>query len=96
MTRAYDQADYRNTRKERLENTIPKCVVCGSIKHMELDHKIPVDAGGTNDADNMQWLCRWCNRSKGSREYSNKFDSVRGVFLDENHPSNRAERTILF
>lgn len=32
----------------------------------EIDHIMPVVEGGTNHIDNLQLLCRRCNRSKGS------------------------------
>ena len=40
------------------------CVVCGSAENLEIDHIIPVSRGGTNDRENLQLLCRTCNRSK--------------------------------
>lgn len=32
---------------------------------LEIDHKIPVSRGGTNDDDNLVAACRTCNRAKG-------------------------------
>jgi len=32
----------------------------------EIDHVKPVVEGGDNSIDNLQLLCRFCNRSKGS------------------------------
>jgi HNH endonuclease len=32
--------------------------------NIEVDHKTPVSAGGTNDLENLQSTCRSCNRSK--------------------------------
>lgn len=43
------------------------CLRCGSTEHICLDHIIPVVAGGSNDLDNLQPLCRSCNSSKGGR-----------------------------
>lgn len=44
------------------------CVDCGEddITKLSVDHRIPVDAGGTNDADNLRTLCRRCNSVKGT------------------------------
>lgn len=30
------------------------------------DHKIPLSRGGTDTADNIEWVCRQCNSDKGS------------------------------
>lgn len=43
------------------------CLRCGSTQYICLDHIIPVVAGGSNDLDNLQPLCRSCNSSKGGR-----------------------------
>ncbi|WP_346657776.1 HNH endonuclease signature motif containing protein [Bacillus cereus group sp. BfR-BA-01355] len=34
---------------------------------MHLDHIIPLDVYGSNDASNFQLLCERCNTSKGAR-----------------------------
>jgi 5-methylcytosine-specific restriction protein A len=31
---------------------------------MHLDHVIPLAQGGTNDPDNLQWLCAGCHSRK--------------------------------
>ena len=41
------------------------CVKCGSTKNLEVDHKVSLANGGTNHIDNLQTLCRDCNRRKG-------------------------------
>jgi len=45
-----------------------RCVACGQITKLEVDHVIPVSQGGRNDIDNIQPLCRSCNASKGPNE----------------------------
>lgn len=40
------------------------CKYCGSNEDLEIDHIIPLAKGGTNDLDNLQILCRHCNRKK--------------------------------
>ncbi len=42
------------------------CAVCGEpSRDLGVDHIIPLVAGGTNDLDNLQLLCRSCNSKKG-------------------------------
>lgn len=44
-----------------------RCRECGASKDetsLEIDHIVPVARGGTNDIDNLQTLCRECNRMK--------------------------------
>lgn len=48
------------------------CQICGRKASLELtleiDHKIPVAQGGTNDPDNLWVLCFDCNRGKSTSE----------------------------
>lgn len=48
-------------KKEWLQSN---CFWCGSEEDLELDHIIPVAAGGTNEKHNAQTLCRQCNLFK--------------------------------
>ena len=51
---------------ERLKG---KCEHCGQhfeFRDMEGDHKTPWDDGGLTTDDNLQMLCRKCNRTKGA------------------------------
>lgn len=41
-----------------------KCVKCGSIEKLEVDHIIPLSRGGRENEDNMQILCKKCNCKK--------------------------------
>jgi hypothetical protein len=44
-----------------------RCRMCGSTEILEYDHIIPVSKGGTSDHENIQLLCRSCNRTKRTR-----------------------------
>jgi 5-methylcytosine-specific restriction endonuclease McrA len=41
-----------------------KCRACQSVDDIEFDHIHPVSKGGNSDFDNVQLLCRPCNRKK--------------------------------
>jgi 5-methylcytosine-specific restriction endonuclease McrA len=42
------------------------CVYCASTNNPELDHNEAHAKGGSDDGDNLQVLCRSCNRRKGA------------------------------
>jgi hypothetical protein len=41
-----------------------KCLCCGSIDKISLDHIIPVQKGGKDEVENLQPLCKSCNSKK--------------------------------
>ena len=41
------------------------CGAAGPKVELEIDHKIPVSRGGTDDIDNLKTACFKCNRGKG-------------------------------
>jgi 5-methylcytosine-specific restriction endonuclease McrA len=43
------------------------CKLCGSKEELQLDHIIPVTRSGKNRIENIQILCRVCNRQKGNK-----------------------------
>jgi len=44
-----------------------KCVYCGSMEKIEIDHVIPLSRGGSHSIGNLVPSCQYCNRSKGSK-----------------------------
>jgi len=41
-----------------------KCKQCESTDNLEIDHVYPFSRGGSNNKENLQLLCKPCNRSK--------------------------------
>lgn len=42
-----------------------RCLNCGAVRNLVLDHVIPIAKGGRSTIDNLQLLCAECNRLKG-------------------------------
>lgn len=62
----------RKLRHEVFKRDGYRCRECGASKDetsLEIDHIVPVARGGTNDIDNLQILCRECNRMKHTDEW---------------------------
>lgn len=58
---------YPKLRHEIMRRDGFRCVLCGqdaSNDRLEVDHIIPVVAGGTNDIKNLRTLCSECNKGK--------------------------------
>lgn len=56
------------TRLEIFERDAFTCEYCGRkrpISRLEVDHKVPLFRGGTDDPGNLTTSCRSCNRKKG-------------------------------
>lgn len=64
-TRHTGNSRYRRLRAQVLQ-THPACAYCGRVA-TEVDHIIPVSAGGTNTIHNLAPACTACNRRKGAK-----------------------------
>jgi hypothetical protein len=63
------KAEYESLRRD--SNFIKQfrdkpCVICGKPSDT-IDHIKPLSKGGTNDLNNLQPLCHWCNSKKADR-----------------------------
>lgn len=61
------------------------CLCCGASAPLTMDHVIPVTRGGTNEARNLQPLCRSCNSSKGDRTVDYRDPKRLQDFLNAHH-----------
>lgn len=68
--RPYDDPLYRRNRA-RILGSSPPCVRCG-MPATTVDHRVPLAAGGTHDAANLQPMCKRCNSSKADRMSSHR------------------------
>lgn len=72
------------SRFEVLRRAGGRCQLCGvshTTRQIDVDHIVPVSKGGSNDATNLQALCRTCNSQKGNRDDTD-FRAVADSFSD--------------
>jgi 5-methylcytosine-specific restriction endonuclease McrA len=60
----------REVRRRIFERDGNHCLDCESHWFLEVDHIIPVVLGGGDDDENLQTLCRTCNKAKGPPSYA--------------------------
>jgi 5-methylcytosine-specific restriction protein A len=46
----------------------PICVVCERATATQVDHHVPLSAGGTDDVGNLRAVCDRCHRAKSATE----------------------------
>ena len=52
---------WRRRRAWVIRRDFGQCVLCGGRERLEVDHKIPRAAGGTDEAHNLRTLCHACH-----------------------------------
>ena len=68
VARGYLNPMERKAFIEKHENKCAKCDLFIDIKNIEIDHIIPIAAGGTNEIHNLQPLCLDCHKNKSIEE----------------------------
>jgi hypothetical protein len=53
---------HASMRREVWRRASGKCVLCGSVHRLQIDHIRPVAKGGTNEKENLRLLCFNCNQ----------------------------------
>lgn len=51
-----------------------RCLCCGEVRPLTMDHIIPVTKGGRHEAANIQALCQPCNSRKGDRTIDYRYN----------------------
>ncbi|SDL74229.1 HNH endonuclease [Nonomuraea maritima] len=67
-----ERDDYRRTIPSNVRVFVfdrdgDRCVLCGAIQDLTLDHIFPWSLGGEDTVENLRVLCRSCNSRKGAR-----------------------------
>ena len=79
--RRYFTTQERNMVYNRTEG---HCGICGRFIPLEeytIDHIIPLSKGGTNDPDNLQPCCSFCNKAKDDSVGDEFFTRISRIFL---------------
>lgn len=72
-----------------------QCVACGGTIDLEIDHKVPVSKGGESVEENLQVLCRPCNRSKRvktAEQFATQRDNLRSLEKEREEEKRKRER----
>lgn len=73
-------------RKMIYDNADGYCKLCGRkiiYDDMTIDHIIPLAMNGTNDIENLQCSCRFCNSAKASILPEDFFDRITSIFMHQ-------------
>lgn len=53
-----------------------RCLCCGKVTDLTMDHVVPLSKGGMNDIGNVQPLCQSCNSAKFDRHIDYRMPEV--------------------
>jgi 5-methylcytosine-specific restriction endonuclease McrA len=60
------------------------CAYCGSKQYrLEIDHRIPLSRGGSNEPENIQAACQFCNRAKHDLDEAEFLEWLQAIQLLE-------------
>lgn len=70
-------------KKDTIKKKHPECVYCkcNNELYLEIDHKIPLSRGGTNDKSNLQVTCTLCNKLKDNMTHVEFKDYLKALKL---------------
>jgi hypothetical protein len=57
------------TLRKHIFNRDRRCVKCGSVHALQVDHILPRALGGSDDPDNLRLLCRSCNQRAAIEDF---------------------------
>lgn len=61
--------------RQRLDET-SRCLYCGSVENLTVDHIIPRSKGGKNGLDNVTKACENCNLLKSSHDINQFYEKM--------------------
>ena len=61
-------AGWKRIRQEAKASLPYWCARCGSEEPLELDHIINTRSGGSDELENLRWLCVPCHKAKTQQE----------------------------
>ena len=76
-----------------------RCMYCGrkrAFRDLEIDHKNPVQRGGSDNLRNLQMLCPPCNKRKGNQTDPEFRRRYREILPNKQEPPERAIRQDVF
>ena len=80
-----ERMEFARNHPRTLERDGYQCVICGSSKRLEVDHKVPRwlwrkegRKGSPHDTGNLQTLCRHHHIAKTRRENARRTEAVKG------------------
>ena len=66
------------------EKTQGHCYLCGKsvkLNSFEVEHKIPLSKGGTDDLGNLYCSCHKCNKIKRNIYYDDFMETISQIFI---------------
>lgn len=79
-------------RRSIYEKTEGHCYLCGELlkfNFFEVDHKVPLSKGGTDDISNLYCSCHKCNRIKRNIYYEDFMETISQIFMYQMQIQNR-------